>query len=167
MIFRIKYYFVRILLYLFILPKGAYCMELGVRKGGNAKLLYYTTRPDEMVLVDSYKENDLYTQEEIESMYNKVMKWIKGKYVILERTTSKEASTWIYAGGLDWIYIDADHWDLYNDLTYWYLNMREGGVIMGDDYCDEFPEIKTDLDKFCEERGIKYKTLHCQWWFKV
>ena len=165
--FLVKYHLARIILYLFILPKRAYGAELGVRKGGNAKLLYYLTKPDELVLIDSYDETDLYSDEEIRKMYNKVLDWTKNKYVIMLMTTSKQASTYIFGGeGLDWIYIDANHEDLYNDLTYWYPNVREGGIICGDDYSEAFPKIREDLDKFCDEKGLTYKTLHYQWWIK-
>jgi len=159
--FKIKYYSTRILLYLFVLPKKSYGAEIGVRWGGNAKLLYYLTRPKELILVDSYEEIEIHSHKAIEGMYNGMMRWIKNKSVYMLRTTSRWAS--LTVGKLDWVYIDADHTDLYNDLVYWY---PLADIIMGDDYGSAYPEIKTALDRFCKERNLKYKTLHYQWWLR-
>ena len=168
--FKIIYYSTRILLYLFVLPKKSYGAEIGVRWGGNAKLLYYLTRPMELILVDSYEELEIHSPEVIKGMIDRVQKWVRNRNILLYKESSKETSTWYFEyrgfSFLDWVYIDADHEDLYNDLTYWYDNLCDGGIIMGDDYGSAYPQIKVDLKRFCTERNLKYKTLHYQWWLK-
>ena len=163
--FKIKYYLARIFLYLFVLPKNSHGAEIGVRKGGNAKLLYYLTAPKELCLVDNYNETNLYSKQESNLMHDSVLLWACCKDVFLYRETSKKCSQRIL-WNLDWIYIDSDHMDLYNDLTYWYDNVKTGGIFMGDDYGTAYPQVKKDLNKFCKEKNIKLKTLHYQWWFR-
>lgn len=172
--FKIKYNFIRALLYLFILPKKGYGVEIGVWRGWNAKMLYYLTRPNELVLIDPYDPSfcdevyePVHSQEEMGSMFSRVCRWERSKRnVCIYRVTSKEASFFIYTGGLDWVYIDGDHFDVYNDLTQWYSNVREGGIIMGDDYDNKgYPKIKEDVDRFCKERGLKLHKFHFQFWF--
>ena len=104
----------------------------------------------------------------VEKMRVKVTKWVRGKPITLFVHTSQAIADWccFHSIYLDWIYIDADHEDLYNDLTNWYDNIKEGGIIMGDDYGNEYPQIEVDLKRFCEERNLKYKTFHYQWWLK-
>lgn len=165
-IFKIKYYLTRIILYLFVLPKKGYGAEIGVRKGGNAKLLYYLTNPFYLYLIDNYQENDLYTVSEIVGMIKKVRNWCEDKDAMLFITRSDFAYTIFADFRFSYVYIDADHSDLYNDLTYWFDKVKPGGIIMGDDYSDQWPEIKTDLIRFCKERNLTYKTLHCQWWIR-
>ena len=162
--FKIVYYSTRILLYLFVLPKKSYGAEIGVRWGGNAKLLYYLTRPKELILVDSYEEYHIHSRQAIKRMYSGVIEWLDDKPVYLLMIASHLASWRV--GKLDWVYIDADHTDLYNDLSCWYGNVNNGGIVMGDDYGSAYPEIKTALDRFCKERNLKYKTLHYQWWLR-
>ena len=117
LIFKVKYYLARIYLYLFILPKRATGVEVGVYKGSNAKLLYYLTKPKMLWLIDSYKESK-YTQAETNKIIETVREWIKGKYIFLLLGTSEKFSKNIYNDCIDWIYIDGDHFDLYNDLNY-------------------------------------------------
>ena len=165
-IFKIKYYLVRILLYLFVLPKKGYGAEIGVWRGGNAKLLYYLTRPHYLYLIDRYQEYGLYSLLEISKMIEGVNVWCESKRAKLFLMDSAMASTLFTSGRFSYIYIDANHSDLYNDLTYWFHKVKPGGIIMGDDYSDQWPDIKKDLVRFCNERNLTYKTLHCQWWIR-
>lgn len=171
--FKIKYNLIRALLYLFILPKKGCGVEIGVWEGWNAKMLYYLARPYRLVLIDPYDRelcdevyHPAYPQGEYDKMYRRVRKWERPKKNVgLYRGTSKEASFWI--GAKDWAYVDGDHSDVYNDLTRWYDNLREGGIIMGDDYDNKsYPLVKEDVDRFCKERGLKLHRLHFQFWFK-
>ena len=172
--FAFKYNLIRALLYLFVLPKKGYGVEIGVWKGWNAKMLYYLTRPEELVLIDPYKSDlchavyqPVASQTEMNKMYRRVVAWSRYKPVLIYRETSEDMSGYTYAGGLDWIYIDGNHFDVYNDLTNWYENVKKGGIIMGDDYgCKGYPKVKENVDRFCKERGIKLHKLHFQYWFK-
>lgn len=163
MIFVIKYWLARVVLYLFVLPKHELGAEVGVWEGKNAKLLYRLTRPARLYLIDPYNES-LRSEYEKEAAFNGVCRWAKDRWATVVRETSKQASTHIHR--LDWIYIDGDHFDLYNDLLYWFHNVEPGGMIMGDDYGHAYPQVKIDIERFCSENKIRLHTLHYQWWFK-
>lgn len=175
MYFKIKYNLIRAVLFFLLFKRKGYGVELGVWKGLSAKMIYYLTKPDEFILVDPYKVelcNEVYTkilpQHIFDKMYEKVYRWVFNRTnVLLYRNTSKQIAEYIFTGGLDWIYIDADHFDVYNDLTNWYPHIKKGGIIMGDDYgCKGYPKVKKDVDRFCKERGIKLNKFHFQFWFK-
>ena len=171
--FVIKYNLIRALLYLFVLPKKGYGVEIGVWKGFNAKMLYYLTSPEGMVLVDPYISvlchaiyQPVASQAEMDKMYFKVLHWCNKKKILIYRRTSKCVSETIHLT-FDWAYIDGNHFDVYNDLIRWYKNVREGGIIMGDDYGNKgYPKVKEDVDRFCKEKGLKLHKLHFQYWFK-
>ena len=162
LLFNIKYWLSRILVYLFVLPKFGYGAEVGVWRAYNARLLYYLAHPKMLWLIDNYKETK-YSESEIEEMIIDVKHRISGKRMALVTRSSEEAAK-MWPFNIDWIYIDGDHFDLYNDLTRWYNKIDPGGVIMGDDYSDTWWKVKKDLNQFCKERGIKFNRLHCQWW---
>ena len=165
LLFNIKYWLSRILVYLFVLPKFGYGAEVGVWRGYNARLLYFFTRPEMLWLIDNYKETK-YSQAEITEMIKRVKLSIRGKRITLITRNSEYASGLWPLSHLSWIYIDGDHFDLYNDLTRWYDKVKSGGVIMGDDYSDTWWKVKKDLNQFCKERGLKFNRLHCQWWIR-
>jgi len=170
--FAIKYNLIRAILYLILFKKRGYGVEIGVWKGWNAKMIYYLTRPKELVLIDPYSSllcnevyQPIYSQLKMDRMFEKVLRWSTNKFVLLYRETSKEMSHYTYE--LDWIYIDGNHFDVYNDLTIWYDKVKEGGIIMGDDYGNKgYPLVREDVDRFCKERGLKLNKFHFQYWFK-
>lgn len=173
--YKIKYNLIRIVLYLLLFKKRGYGCEVGVWKGQNAKILYKLLSPKLLYLVDPYISKNCddvyaprYSQESMDGMYNKVKKWTENKRIWFIKDTSENASEYVDKRKvlLDWIYIDGDHFDLFNDLLYWYENVRKGGIIMGDDY-KGYPQVKEDVNKFCKGLGIKLYHLHNQWWFKV
>ena len=171
--FILKYNLIRALLYLFIFPKNGYGVEIGVWRGRNAKMLYYFARPNELTLVDPYESGlcdevyqPVYPQDQMDKMYFKVMHWCNKKGVLIYRRTSGFMSKYL-GHYFDWVYIDGDHSDVYNDLNCWYHNLKDGGIIMGDDYGNKgYPLVKEDVDRFCKEKGIKLHRLHFQFWFK-
>ena len=171
--YKIKYNLIRSILYLLLFKKRGYGCEIGVWKGSNAKILYKLLYPKLLYLIDPYVSkncDDVYaprlSQTKMNEMYNEVKKWAENKRIWFIKDTSKSASEYVGKRKvlLDWAYIDGDHFDLYNDLIYWYKNVS--GIIMGDDY-KGYPQVKNDVNKFCKERGIKLRHLHNQWWFKI
>lgn len=173
--FFLKYNLIRILIYLFVLPKKAYGVEVGTWKGLNAKQLYYIARPKKLLLVDPYDAGLLdgvyckpVSQETLNGYYEKVWRWTFNRNrVYLIRNSSKYISTAYSGGALDWAYIDGNHFTLNEDLEMWYPLIKRGGIIMGDDYNNKgYWKVKQDVNKFCEEKGLELHHLHFQWWFK-
>ena len=172
--FAIKYNLIRAILYLILFKKRGYGIEIGVWKGWNAKMLYRLTRPKELGLIDPYVSSfcnevyqPVYSQLKMDKMFEKVLRWTSDKPVLLYRRTSRGMCERVYPHTLDWIYIDGDHFDVYNDLTIWYNKVKQGGIIMGDDYDNKgYPLVKKGVDRFCTERGLKLHKFHFQYWFK-
>jgi len=62
--------------------------------------------------------------------------------VVLKATTC-EASKHVTDGSLDFIYIDADHSyeGVSADIRDWWVKLKVGGWMLGDDYADDFPGV--------------------------
>jgi len=172
--FHLKYNLIRALLFLILFSKKGYGAEIGVWEGFGAKLIYNLSRPRQLHLIDPYEAkrcDKVYSDKipDMDKMYEKVKEWSKNKYITLHRDTSQNVAKKIdeLKHWLDFVYIDGDHFDVYNDLTYWYDNVKPNGIIMGDDYgVKGYPQIKKDVDRFCKEREIKLHHIHFQFWFR-
>jgi predicted O-methyltransferase YrrM len=69
-------------------------------------------------------------------------------------TTQDAAAAW--AGPIDFLYVDADHTkpSVKADLTLWWLHLRPGGLIAGDDYDNPmYPGVVEAWDEFEQEQG--------------
>ena len=73
---------------------------------------------------------------------------------------------------LDWkidvVYVDAAHEldETGLELSLYYSILREGGLLMGDDY-DSFPAVKHDVDKFAQDNGLQLNHMpEGQWLIK-
>ena len=72
---------------------------------------------------------------------------------------SQQAARRFARGGVsaDLIYLDASHdkKEVYADLRAYYLLLRDGGIIFGDDY-KGWPGVKSAVDAFCWENYLTY-----------
>ena len=130
------------------LPRDGVGAEVGVWAGDHADLLWKTTRPYAMYLVDPYQRNsDLTnrsatvdtTQEEIDYVYARLcVKHLHRPGVVVLRAESLRGARMLTACGvsLDWAYIDARHdsESVSEDLRAWYPLVKPGGVLAGHDY---------------------------------
>jgi len=66
----------------------------------------------------------------------------------------------------DMIYIDASHdyKSVLSDISEYWLLTRHGGVILGDDYSDDFPEVKIAVQEFAHGHGVSIITDHPGKW---
>lgn len=136
-----------------MLPQGGVGAEIGVYKGGFSQLLLQVARPRRLHLIDPWKVVDdpryraswygsavANGQAEMDAIHDGVRQQFAGRIadgsVILERSTSAEASTRFPDGYLDWIYVDGDHTyeAVRDDLRLYLPKVRRGGIIAGDDY---------------------------------
>jgi len=120
-------------------------VEIGVAFGSNMQLLLDETKLERLWGVDSYRKEtwDLFGVLDIDAefggfdgLHAHVVELIKpydprGKVI---RMTSENASKKFKNESLDFIFIDANHFDLENDLKYWEKKVRDGGYIMGHDW---------------------------------
>jgi hypothetical protein len=67
----------------------------------------------------------------------------------------------VLEGGFDFVFIDGDHRSpgFDRDVEFYYTRMAPDGVLMGDDYTPDWPNIKSFLKSFASRHGIKLK-LH-------
>jgi len=80
-----------------------------------------------------------------------------------------DASKTIADGSLDWVYVDACHYEqaVYDDLCAWFGKLRGPGTLfMGHDYCGRgCPEVKPAVDRFVAERGLQLHYVpNSVWW---
>ena len=63
------------------------------------------------------------------------------------------------------IYIDASHEeeDVYYDVKHYFEYLERGGIIFGDDF-KAWPEVKLAVNRFTQEREIKYEVIDSNFW---
>jgi hypothetical protein len=71
---------------------------------------------------------------------------------------SEQAAEYFEDGGIDFIFLDGDHDDVYADLNRWVPKLRRKAMLVGDDY--DWPTVKRDFDRFMDENqsGYHYAT---------
>lgn len=117
--------------------------EIGVREGINFKKMI-EHNPTLAVAVDLWLDDGIIsrndganTQKEIDSFYNKFKEEMKDKpFVDIYRGYSFDVVKKFPDEFFDLVYIDADH--TYNaclrDIRDWYPKVKNGGLLLGDDY---------------------------------
>jgi hypothetical protein len=66
---------------------------------------------------------------------------------------------------IDLIFEDSVHTNpaLHQNLTFWTPFVRPGGVICGHDYCDEFPDVKAEVDGLAADLGTRVQVVETLW----
>ncbi|MCB9800312.1 MAG: class I SAM-dependent methyltransferase [Candidatus Omnitrophica bacterium] len=89
-------------------------------------------------------------------------------FVVPFPQTTTGAYHWLKGFGLKapLIYIDASHLeeDVYADIRHYYELVEPGGVLFGDDFCDESPGVRRAVERFCGEQGLDYEVRENQFW---
>lgn len=64
--------------------------------------------------------------------------------------TTREASTLVADGSMDFVFIDADHSEfaVADDITCWQPKVKKGGWLGGHDYSHKFPGVVKSVDRF-------------------
>lgn len=163
------------------IDKGGRGAEVGVWEGAFSEHILRLAEPDILFLIDSWKheESPVYkdawyggklneTQKEMEERFQNVTKKFKneiniGRVQILRGYSSSELEK-IEDDFLDWIYIDANH--LYEfvkkDLDIARKKVKNGGIIMGDDYREGGwwnGGVKKAVDELIETSGSELMTI--------
>ena len=84
-------------------------------------------------------------------------------------STSTNAARFLILHGLqpDLIYIDASHEenDVYLDIAYYWLTLRAGGVMFGDDFSPQvFPGLVDSVEAFSREQCVDLEIVDGQYW---
>ena len=131
--------------------------EVGVLRGAFAWSIRELMKPGELHLVDTwglhiktFADYRDYSMEKWEKMYEGV-KWKFSCYsdTHIHRGRSTEVATQFDKCTFDFIYIDADHDRLAEDLKAWYPLLKQGGWIAGHDY--NLSAVRKDVQAFFKD----------------
>lgn len=157
------------------LRKGA---EVGVAFGGHAGAILEKGGVEKLYGVDRYRHTPGYDdpmnlpQPVFDRLAERVVERLatfNNRFELI-REDSANGSAKIKDGGLDFVYLDADHSEagVMNDLTHWAVKVREGGIIAGHDYGhSSFPGVKRAVDRYFARFGWAVHELgNGVWWVK-
>lgn len=149
------------------LPVGLFGAEIGVQRGDfSAEML--TTRVKRLLLVDCWRPTANVSadpanidegghEENYRFTLNRFSREIAARRVVIMRTTSLFAASWVQSMSLDFAFIDADHSyeGALADLEAWEKTIKPGGWLMGHDYVDNEASrrmgfgVVAAVDEFC------------------
>ena len=169
-------------------PKGGRGIEIGVFRGEFSEMILEITEPELLVLIDPWEvtEDDKRyylcinkgrvwnkgAEQHIRDMnyfkYKQVRKKFKDNPKVRIIREKAEDAVKLLEPDFDFIYIDGDHFDAYNDMTNYYPLLKKGGYLCGDDYKKEWfgTSVIEDVDRFVKERKLKLQTISNQWIIK-
>jgi len=134
-----------------VLGTGGIGVEVGVRRGLNARELYNRAKPDKLFLVDPWRgekphwsvSGALKAQplwdENCKITTNHFKNEIAAGKVFICRNTGDEMKDVFPLESLAWCYVDGCHMfaHAFMDLYYYYRRIKPGGYLMAHDFCDE------------------------------
>lgn len=161
------------------IPPNSVGAELGVWKGHSSKK--FAVKASKLYLVDSWsvepyknlsqdqidkfidryyklvKSRDLNDfQLYYDNVYNKVVSTFKNNSKVIVKRMSTNQFFEELDEKLDWVYVDADHYyeGCLMDLNNSYKNLKDNGIIFGDDYGGKKPGVKQAVDEFVESNNL-------------
>jgi len=156
--------------------KNAVGAEIGVLYWQFSEQILEIAKPKLLYLVDPWEKDDANgerTPEDMEVMYEEgFYRYCMLDNVDVMRMTSKEFferemkrriedkdRRSPYNQPLDFVYIDGDHNQIYQDLCGAWEAVRPGGLITGDDWnCRHWGNgVELAVKRFCAEKGITYE----------
>ena len=106
-----------------------------------------------------YKPVNLYeiTNKNLSPLSDKI------NYEII-KLSSEESSKNYKDDSLDFVFIDGAHeyLSVKSDINLWYPKIRKGGVICGDDYCDDWKSVVNAVDDIFGDKVVFLPNKH--WW---
>ena len=136
------------------IPHKGIGIEIGVNAGEFSKIILEKNDPQKLYLVDCWEHQDHYCWVDDSNIPTedklKLLETIKERYklddrVVIKRGYSLDIVKTFDDNYFDWIYIDADHWKIYEDITAWMPKLKEGGYMMGHDYMDSLASPKSEI----------------------
>lgn len=145
-------------------------VEVGVLRGEFSRTMLHGWNGRKLYLVDSWARNgniDLNNGDHITQLQNyaETFKNIYefGSKAIVVRDSSAGAATLFAPNSLDFVYLDAghDYQSVVDDITAWWPKVRQGGMLLGDDYIDGMLlyngltlfEVRRAVDEWAESIG--------------
>jgi hypothetical protein len=141
--------------------------EIGVWRGWLSDHLFRLDL-DSLILVDPlmsefpHCSRRQHSQKELDKTYKDIVGRMPD-FALFLRMTSVEAASITENESLDFVFIDADHNRIAEDIDAWLPKIRKGGVISGDDFSTPFPKIR----KVVAERFPKFSHVERVWYQQI
>lgn len=140
-----------------------YGIELGVAKGVFAERMVRSGKFKKFFGVDSYSGKMEHNTGEYKTALKAV--GLFENYTLL-RMRFDQALDLFNNRFFDFIYVDGFAYngeDEGKTLIDWYKKVKIGGIMAGDDYCDDWPKVMQVVNKFCElTESQLYLTEHTE-----
>jgi len=147
--------------------------EIGVREGQNTIAMLKFMNVAHVFMIDPYEP--YYSNEFDHSSAAEQEIWYKNMFLYMRQYLNRVTFVTrpsLFAAELfpesffDYVYIDGNHSakSVYEDMTAWYPKVKVGGVLGGHDADgDKFPNVPKTVERFCNERGLKFKIKKNDW----
>jgi hypothetical protein len=70
---------------------------------------------------------------------------------------------------VDIVFDDSNHTNPWfrNNLNFWSQHLRPGGILCGHDYCDDWPDVRSEVDGLAREWKTKVSVVGMLWWLEA
>lgn len=157
-----------------LIKDGFICIEIGCWKGDFSSKIREAANIKKLILIDPWMHIPKFkyrwygkrsSQEKIELIYKSVCDKFKNDSVVeIIRKKSDDAHFDIPENYVDFVYIDGDHSKdaIINDIKNYWPKVKNGGYLVGDDYCWKGEGAKLaleelEIENFFEGRDILVK----------
>lgn len=144
---------------------GGIGAEIGVDWGEFSLRIMALAKPRLMYLIDCWEiqSSEVYGSDPANTQQDVKYRQCLQRYTTDERfkmvkAYSLEAAEAFPDEYFDWLYIDANHLQAYQDCCAWWPKVNRGGWMLGHDYVDggvgDYITTKADVDRFAAERQL-------------
>ncbi|MCA3562476.1 MAG: class I SAM-dependent methyltransferase [Aestuariivirga sp.] len=87
--------------------------------------------------------------------------------VPLEGYSPRDFGSW--ALPVDLVFEDSIHQNpiLASNLLHWLKQLKDGGILCGHDYSDQWPDVIREVDRISRQRGAELHVVDSFWWMQV
>lgn len=144
-------------------------VEIGVARGINAKRMLTRLSIKKLYLIDPYlsfkigNKNYPYSMSDFELAKRNLRGYEEKINWILKKSTDAIDDI---PNNLDFIYIDGNHSYKYvkDDIEFYFLKLKKGGIIGGDDFSTSFFGVCKAVIEFAEKKRLNIYGDEKDWW---
>jgi len=137
--------------------------EIGVWKGALSRV-FMRLDLDRLILVDPFYtelphcSKHWHSQDELDVLHQNILDMMPS-YCEFHRLESVQAAALFKDETLDFVFIDANHYQCAEDIEAWWPKVKQCGVLAGDDYA-QFQAVRVAVDTAFPERETEGRV----WW---
>ena len=149
--------------------------EIGVAGGDNVRHIIQLLNLSEFHLVDIWEDYEM--RGRIEQRYSKQYETVKTNFasyknIHIHKAASVDKAKEFPDNYFDFVYIDANHTRVQEDIAAWLPKIKSGGTIGGHDYTSGWKEVVAAVDLWVAEltkAGAKFEFRHehPDWWVVI